>query len=85
MCVVIGVSKVDVENIIKNVTEEVIGDTPVSVQLATALRGMSRKEDVDTLRAEVIALRKEIERLADLIGDMSVSEQINMFINRHEN
>ena len=76
--------KSEIENIISNITEEIIGDTPVSVQLAMALSKMARKEDVNALRADLNALRNEIENLIALVGDTSVSEQINMAINRSE-
>ena len=55
-----------IEKIIGEVTEELIGNTPVSVQLATALNGMARKEDVSALRSDLNALRKEVEKLIDL-------------------
>ena len=70
----------DVEKIISDVAEEIIGDTPVSVQLATALNGMASKEDVNALRSDLNALRKEVEKLIELVGDTSVSEQINIAI-----
>ena len=69
-----------VEKIISDVAEEIIGDTPVSVQLAAALNGMASKEDVNALRSDLNALRKEVEKLIELVGDVSVSEQINMVI-----
>lgn len=70
----------NIEKFIINVVEEIIGDTPVSVQLNTALSGMARKEDVDALTEEVKKLRKTIENLNTLVGDTSVSEQINIAI-----
>ena len=60
-----------------NIIEEIIGDTPVSVQLATALDRMASKDDVKALRSDLDALRKDIEQLIKLVGDVSVSEQIN--------
>ena len=75
----------NVEKIISDVAEEIIGDTPVSVQLATALNGMASKEDVNALSSEMRALRKEVEKLIELVGDTSVSEQINNAINKPEN
>lgn len=75
----------DINEMIRDMVEPIIGDTPVSVQLATALSGMASKEDVSALRADLIALRKDIERLTELVGDIPVSEQINMIINRPEN
>lgn len=65
---------------VNDILEEIVGDTPVSVQLATALNGMASKEDVNVLRSDLNALRKEVEKLIELVGDVSVSEQINMVI-----
>lgn len=73
------------ESRITEIIESIVGDTPVSVQLAMALGKMASQEDVDALRVELFALRKEIENLAALIGDISVSEQINMAISKPEN
>ena len=74
-----------VNEIFTDIIEPIIGDTPVSVQLATALNGMASKEDVRMLQSEILILRKEIENLIALVGDISVSEQINMIINKPEN
>ena len=65
--------------------ERIVGDTPVSVQLAAALDEMASKEDMNALRSSLNALRDEIEKLTMLVGDIPVSEQINMAINRSEN
>lgn len=73
------------ERSLSDTIEILIGDTPVSVQLATALHGMASKEDVNALQQDVRELRKEIEKLIELVGDVSVSEQINMVISRSEN
>ena len=74
-----------VDEILNDKIELIIGDTPVSVQLATALNDMASKEDVNALSTELRALRKEVEKLIELVGDVSVSEQINMVINKSEN
>lgn len=74
-----------VKKIISDVAEEMIGDTPVSVQLATALNETASKEDVNALRSDLDAIRKDVEKLIELVGDISVSEQINMAINKSEN
>ena len=73
-----------VDEILSDIVEPIIGDTPVSVQLATALNGMASKEDVSALRSDLNALRKEVENLISLVGDTSVSEQINVVINKSE-
>lgn len=66
-----------VDDILNDVVEPILGDTPVSVQLNAALVKMASKEDVNALRSDLDVLRKEIEKLAELVGDVSVSEQIN--------
>ena len=74
-----------VNEILNDIIEPIIGDTPVSVQLATALNDMASKKDVNALSSELRALRIEVEKIIELVGDISVSEQINMAINKHEN
>ena len=67
------------ENNITEIIENIIGDTPVSVQLAMALGNMAEKDhahDEYALRNEVEELKKKINMLVDLVGDTSVSEQI---------
>lgn len=73
-----------VDEILADMVEPIIGDTPVSVQLATALNGMASKEDVNALSTELKALRKEVEKLIELVGDISVSEQINMVMQNNK-
>ena len=73
------------DEILTDIIEPIIGDTPVSVQLAMALDGMASKEDVLALNKELVELRKELEKLTLLVGDLSVSEQINMAMNKPEN
>lgn len=58
------------------IVSELIGDTPVSVQLNTVLDATVSKEDFQALKNEIIMLRKEINHIIDLVGDTSVSEQI---------
>lgn len=70
-----------VDDILNDIIEPIVGDTPVSVQLNAAIDKMASKEDVQILTAELIALRKEVERLSELVGDTTVSEQINIAIN----
>lgn len=59
------------------IVSELIGDTPVSVQLNTVIDTTVNKEEFQTLKNEIFMLRKEIEHIAKLVGDTSVSEQIN--------
>ena len=74
-----------VNDILTDIVEPIIGDTPVSVQLNTALEHMASKGHVHpeyASKVEVDALRKELERLIELVGDISVSEQIAAAINK---
>lgn len=62
-----------------NTLDNLIGDVPVSEQLAAALERMAPKDHthVDcTTRDEIEELKKKIDLLMDLVGDTSVSEQI---------
>ena len=59
------------------IVSELIGDTPVSVQLNTVIDTTVNKEEFQTLKNEIFMLRKEIEHIAQLVGDTSVSEHIN--------
>lgn len=66
------------ENKLTNeIVSELIGDTPVSVQLNTVIDTTVNKEEFQTLKNEIFMLRKEIEYIVQLVGDTSVSEQIN--------
>lgn len=65
---------------IKREIDALIGDVPVSEQLAAALSRMAPKDhthDYATL-SEVEELKRKIEMLMGLIGDSSVAEQIQM-------
>ena len=67
------------ENRIAEAIENIIGDTPVSVQLAMALDNMAEKEhkhEEYATKCEVENLKKKIDILIDLVGDVPVSEQI---------
>ena len=60
--------------------DSIIGDTPVSVQLNTALNQMARKDHVHedyVSRVEFESLKRNVETLIALVGDISVSEQIS--------
>lgn len=63
-----------------------IGDRPVSDQLATALSYMAPKDHTHEIYAtseEVNQLKEKIELLIALVGDTSVSEQISTAINKY--
>jgi hypothetical protein len=65
-----------------NTLDNLIGDVPVSEQLAAALERMAPKDhthDYATLD-EVEDLKRKIDLLMDLVGDTSVSEQIQTAI-----
>lgn len=55
-----------------------IGDVPVSEQLAAALERMAPKDHAHDYAThdEIEDLKKKIDLLMDLVGDTSVSEQI---------
>lgn len=57
---------------------DLIGDVPVSEQLAAALERMASKDHVHeyVTREEFEDLKKKIEALMDLVGDTSVADQI---------
>lgn len=57
-----------------------IGDTPVSEQIAMALEYVAEKDHTHdyATSAEVAELRRKIELLSDLVGDTSVADQITM-------
>ena len=73
------------ERMISDAIETLIGDTPVSEQLGAALSYMSPKEHIHynyATREEIEILRQQVELLLELVGDMSVSEQINIALQR---
>lgn len=55
-----------------------IGDTPVSEQIAMALEHVAKKDHTHdyATSAEVEELKKKIEALMDLVGDTRVADQI---------
>jgi hypothetical protein len=55
-----------------------IGDVPVSEQLAAALERMAPRDHAHDYAThdEIEDLKKKIDLLMDLVGDTSVSEQI---------
>ena len=73
------------ENNIAEVIENIIGDTPVSVQIAMALDKMAEKEHEHheyALRDDVEDLKRKIDMPIGLVGDRPVSDQICSAINR---
>lgn len=63
--------------------DSILGDVPVSVQLAAALERMAPKEHTHdyATRTEIEELNRKLEKLMDLVGDASVSEQIQIALN----
>ena len=71
------------EKMINNAVETLIGDTPVSIQLATALSYVAPKDHVHenyVTRAEYDILRRQVDILLELVGDIPVTEQIGAAI-----
>lgn len=62
--------------------DTLIGDVPVSEQLATALEHMATKDHAHdyATRDEIEDLKRKIDMLMDLVGDTSVADQISMAI-----
>lgn len=54
--------------------ENLVGDTPVSVQINAALE--AHKHEEYALREEIEDLKHKIDMLMSLVGDVPVSEQI---------
>ena len=68
----------------KDTIDNLIGDVPVSEQLAAALERMATKDHTHNECAtldEIEDLKKKIEMLMNLVGDTSVSEQIYAALN----
>lgn len=66
-----------------NTIDDLIGDVPVSEQLAAALERMAPKDHVHSDYAthdEIEELRRKIEALESLVGDTRVADQIAMAI-----
>jgi len=63
--------------------DTLIGDVPVSEQLGAALERMAQKDHTHNYATheEVEELKRKIDLLMDLVGDTSVSEQIQNAIN----
>lgn len=63
-----------------------IGDVPVSEQLASALERMASKDHTHdyATRDEVEELRRKIEALLDLVGDTRVADQIDMALKNNK-
>lgn len=69
----------------KETLDNLIGDVPVSEQLAAALERMAPKDHTHgdyATHDEVNELKKKIERLIELVGDVPVSEQIYTALNQ---
>lgn len=66
-----------------NTVDALIGDVPVSEQLAAALERMASKGHTHDYAThdEVEELKRKIEMLMDLVGDTRVADQISMALN----
>lgn len=62
----------------ENTILSLIGDVPVSEQIATAIERMALKDHAHdyATRSEIEDLKKKIDMLMDLVGDTSVADQI---------
>ena len=72
-------AKTEIEKLVSDVAETIVGDTPVSVQLNSALSQMAKNDHVHdeyATKEELNKLKEIVEQLVTLVGDSSVSEQI---------
>lgn len=63
----------------------IVGGVPVSEQLGAALTQMSPKDhshDNYITRNEFNELKRDVEKLLDLVGDVPVSEQISNILSK---
>jgi hypothetical protein len=74
-------NKDEIKEIINECMRELIGDTPIPCQLDVALRDKADTTEQMNLQVKLNALEQEVQRLANLIGDTSVAEQIYTALN----
>jgi len=70
-----------------NTLDTLIGDVPVSEQLAAALERMAPKDHTHSdcaSRSEVEELKQKIEELMALVGDTRVADQIAMALKNNK-
>ena len=70
-------SKDEIKEMINECMRELVGDTPIPCQLDVALKDKANTTEQINLEMELNALKKEVQRLSELVGDTSVTEQIN--------
>ena len=75
------INKEILKEIINECMRELVGDTPIPCQLDVALRDKADTAEQNNLQIQLNALEQEVERLANLIGDTSVAEQIYTALN----
>lgn len=71
------------EEIIKIINEcilEIVGDTPIPYQLDAALSEHVHKQYA--LKTDLDALKKDVERISNLVGDTSIAEQLDTILHR---
>lgn len=67
-----------------NTIDNLIGDVPVSEQVAAALEHMAPRDHTHNnyaTREEVEELKRKVEMLIGLVGDTGVADQIAMALN----
>ena len=74
-------NKDEIKKIINECMRELVGDTPIPCQLDVALRDKASTMDQVNLQVELNALKQEVQRLSELVGDSSVAEQIYTALN----
>ena len=76
------INKETIKEMISECMHELVGDTPVPCQLDVALGYKANADEHNVLQKEVDNLKKEVQRLIELVGDTSVAEQVNAAFNK---
>ena len=76
------INKETIKEMINECMQEFIGDTSVQRQLDVALGYKANADEYQSLQEEVYMLKKEVQKLTELVGDTSIAEQINAAFNK---
>ena len=76
------INKEVIKEMINECMQELVGDTPVPCQLDVALGYKTDVDEHHILQEEVEKLKKEVQKLTELVGDTSVAEQVNAAFNK---